>query len=99
MDNYLPRLEGTATVELKVNGSPIIVKVNGNDAPITAGNFVDLVERGVYDGLVFHRVVKEPQPFVVQGGDPQGKDRNFPVSRLGTGGFTVQKPLDLVIFP
>ncbi len=91
MDNYLPRLEGTATVELKVNGSPIIVKVNGNDAPITAGNFVDLVERGVYDGLVFHRVVKEPQPFVVQGGDPQGKDRNFPVSRLGTGGFTDPK--------
>jgi len=83
----LPKLEGKATVVLKVKGSPITIEVNGTDAPITAGNFVDLVQRGVYNGLVFHRVVREPQPFVVQGGDPQGKDPNFPVERLGTGGF------------
>lgn len=83
----LPRLEGKATVVLKVKGSPITIEVNGTDAPITAGNFVDLVQRGVYNGLVFHRVVREPQPFVVQGGDPQGKDPNFPVEALGTGGF------------
>ena len=83
----LPQLAGTAKIELIVNGSPILIEVNGNDAPITAGNFVDLVDRGVYNGLVFHRVVKEPQPFVAQGGDPQGKDPNFPVDRLGTGSF------------
>ncbi len=83
----LPRLEGTAKVELTVNGSPIIIEVDGTDAPITAGNFVDLVEKGVYDGLAFHRVIKSPQPFVAQGGDPQGKDPNFPVARLGTGGY------------
>ena len=85
--NNLPKLEGKATVVLKVKGSPIKIEVNGTDAPITAGNFVDLVQRGVYSGLVFHRVVREPQPFVVQGGDPQGKDPNFPAQRLGTGGF------------
>ena len=83
----VPKLEGKATVVLKVKGSPITIEVNGTDAPITAGNFVDLVQRGVYNGLVFHRVVRDPQPFVVQGGDPQGKDPNFPVERLGTGGF------------
>ncbi len=82
-----PRLEGKATVVLKVKGSPIKIDVDGTNAPITAGNFVDLVQRGVYNGLVFHRVVREPQPFVVQGGDPQGKNPNFPVERLGTGGF------------
>ena len=87
MFDNLPRLEGMAKVELTVKGSPIILEINGKDAPITAGNFVDLVQKGVYDGLVFHRVVKEPQPFVVQGGDPQGKDPNFPVARLGTGGY------------
>jgi len=81
------KLVGKATVVLKVKGSPIKIEVNGNDAPITAANFVDLVQQGVYNGLVFHRVVREPQPFVVQGGDPQGKDPNFPVERLGTGGF------------
>jgi peptidyl-prolyl cis-trans isomerase B (cyclophilin B) len=83
----LPKLQGKATVVLKVKGSPIKIEVDGTNAPITAGNFVDLVQRGVYNGLVFHRVVREPQPFVVQGGDPQGKDPNYPVERLGTGGF------------
>lgn len=87
MKDYLPRLEGKATVELVVNDSKIVIEVDGNEAPVTAGNFVDLVERGVYDRLAFHRVVKDPQPFVVQAGDPQGKDPNYPVSSMGTGSF------------
>ena len=86
IDN-LPRLSGKATVEMVVKGSPVTIEVDGTNAPITAGNFIDLVQRGVYDGLVFHRVVREPQPFVVQGGDPQSKDTNFPAERLGTGSF------------
>ena len=44
------------------------------DAPITTSNFIELAERGFYDGLTFHRL--EPN-FVVQGGDPNGN---------GTGG-------------
>lgn len=83
----LPQLQGKATVVMTVKGKPITIEVDGENAPITAGNFVDLVRRGVYDGLVFHRVVTTPQPFVAQGGDPQGKDPNFPIQRLGTGGF------------
>lgn len=83
----LPVLEGKATVVMTVNGSPITIEVDGTNAPITAGNFVDLVNRGVYNGLVFHRVVRQPEPFVVQGGDPQSKDPKFPEQRLGTGGF------------
>ncbi len=86
MEN-LPELIGSATIILVVNGSIIEVQVDGNNAPITAGNFVDLVEREVYDGVSFHRVVREPQPFVVQGGDPQSIDPNFPEDLLGTGGF------------
>ena len=78
----LPKLEGKATVVMTVNGSPITIEVDGTNAPITGGNFVDLVQRGVYDGLVFHRVVREPEPFVVQGGDPKGN---------GTGGFIDEK--------
>ncbi|MEA5554347.1 peptidylprolyl isomerase [Anabaena cylindrica UHCC 0172] len=83
----LPRLEGKATVVMTVNGAPITIEVDGTNAPITAGNFVDLVKKGVYDGLVFHRVVREPQPFVVQGGDPQSKDPNSSPERWGTGGY------------
>ena len=84
MSNNLPQLEGMAKVELQVNGSPILIEINGTEAPTTAGNFVDLIDQGVYDGLVFHRVIPG---FVAQGGDPQGKDLNFR-GQLGTGGFT-----------
>ncbi|MFM8975708.1 MAG: peptidylprolyl isomerase, partial [Vulcanococcus sp.] len=50
-------------------------------------NFVDLVRRGVYNNTLFHRVVREPIPFVVQGGDPQSANPNTPVDLLGTGSY------------
>ncbi|MBD2346404.1 peptidylprolyl isomerase [Anabaena subtropica] len=87
MTNSLPRLEGKATVVITVKGSPITVEVDGTNAPITAGNFVDLVQKGVYDNTVFHRVVRQPQPFVVQGGDPQSKDPKSSPQSWGTGGY------------
>lgn len=83
----LARLEGKATVELIVNGSAIRIELDGTNAPITAGNFVDLVKRGVYNKSIFHRVVKDPEPFVVQGGDPQSKDPKVPKAYWGTGNF------------
>ncbi len=83
----LAKLTGKATVEIVVNGSPITVEIEGDQAPYTAGNFVDLAEKGVYDGTVFHRVVRSPEPFVVQGGDPQSTDPNVPISQLGTGSY------------
>jgi len=85
--NNLPRLQGKATVVITVKGQPITIELDGSKTPLTAGNFVDLVNKGVYDGLVFHRVIREPQPFVAQGGDPQGKDTSVPLSALGTGGY------------
>ncbi len=83
----LPQLEGKATAEITVEGQVITVELDGDKAPITAGNFVDLAQKGVYDGTTFHRVVKSPEPFVAQGGDPQSKDPNVPSSRLGSGGY------------
>lgn len=83
----LPQLQGEATVVLQVKGKTITLAINGKDAPITAGNFIDLVDKKVYDGTAFHRVVRTPSPFVVQGGDPQSKDPNFPVQQLGTGSY------------
>jgi len=44
-------------------------------APITAQNFIDLAEDGFYDGLIFHRVVKD---FVIPGGDPLGDGSGGP---------------------
>jgi len=45
-----------------------------DDMPITAGNFQKLVEKGFYDGTIFHRII---DGFMIQGGDPTG---------TGTGG-------------
>ncbi len=83
----LPELTSAATVIMVVDGVPITIQVDGANAPITAGNFVDLVERDFYDGISFHRVVRQPQPFVIQAGDPQSKDPTVPASQLGSGGF------------
>ena len=83
----LPRLEGKATVEIMVNNKPVTVELDGDKAPYTAGNFVDLAEKGVYDGTIFHRVVTTPTPFVAQGGDPQSTDPNVSTSQLGTGNY------------
>lgn len=52
----------------------ITVKLDGETAPITVQNFVDLAKSGFYDGLTFHRIIKG---FMIQGGDPNGN---------GTGG-------------
>ncbi|MGK7913327.1 MAG: peptidylprolyl isomerase [Synechococcus sp.] len=96
-----PELSGMATVQMEVqtaagNGTVEMV-LNGEAAPLTAGNFVQLASQGFYDGLSFHRVVKDPLPFVVQGGDPLGN---------GTGGFVDpetqqprQIPLEMALEP
>jgi peptidyl-prolyl cis-trans isomerase B (cyclophilin B) len=83
----LPTLSSKATVQLTVKGQPITIELDGENAPISAGNFVELVQKKFYDGLVFHRVVRDPSPFVVQGGDPAGRDPNVPVGQLGSGGY------------
>jgi peptidyl-prolyl cis-trans isomerase B (cyclophilin B) len=72
------QLKGKATVELKLKSGVVKIELDGENAPLTAGNFADLVQRGHYNGLTFHRVVKQPSPFVAQGGDPLGN---------GTGSF------------
>ena len=86
-DATAPCLQGTTQVLLSTNRGEITIDVDGDAAPITAGNFVDLVRRGTYDGTMFHRVIREPVPFVVQGGDPKSTDRSVPLNQLGTGSF------------
>jgi peptidyl-prolyl cis-trans isomerase B (cyclophilin B) len=71
----------TAVVE--TNKGTIKFNLYEEDAPITAGNFIELAQKGFYDGLTFHRV--EPG-FVIQGGDPKGN---------GTGGSDKTIPLEV----
>ena len=53
-------------VSLRTNMGDIVLELY-NDMPITAGNFKKLVQQGVYDGTIFHRII---DGFVIQGGDP-----------------------------
>jgi len=82
-----PCLKGGATVALLTTKGEVQIQLDGDAAPLTAGNFVDLVKRGVYAGTVFHRVVRDPVPFVVQGGDPASANPKVAVSQYGTGSF------------
>ena len=52
--------------------------------PITAGNFLDLVEQEFYDGIIFHRIISN---FVIQGGDPTGTGSGGP-------GYTIDDEFD-----
>jgi peptidylprolyl isomerase len=70
----LPQLKGRATVAFKTNKGDLTVVVDGYSAPVTAGNFVDLVQRGFYDGLEFTR---SEESYVLQTGDPAGKEVGF----------------------
>lgn len=63
----------TATIEVEDYGT-IVLELDGDQAPITVQNFVDLANDGFYDGLTFHRIIPG---FMIQGGDPEGN---------GTGG-------------
>ena len=82
-----PCLKGSAVVVLETSKGKVELTLDGAAAPLTAGNFVDLVKRGVYTNTLFHRVVKEPMPFVVQGGDPATADPATPSTQYGTGNF------------
>ncbi len=91
---YTPAYQpnGNEVAVITTNKGVIRVKLDGEGAPIHVGNFVELAEKGFYDGIKFHRYVPG---FVIQGGDPQTKEFsreevarmvNMPMSRLGTGG-------------
>src|ERR1700759_986340 len=68
----------TATFETSLGN--FTVELFADQTPITAGNFVKLAKSGFYDGLHFHRVIKD---FMIQFGCEYSKDPNSP--RAGTG--------------
>ncbi|MEA5618930.1 peptidylprolyl isomerase [Cronbergia sp. UHCC 0137] len=70
----LPQLKGRATIALTTSKGDLTVVVDGYSAPVTAGNFVDLVQRGFYNGLEFTR---SEESYVLQTGDPIGKEVGF----------------------
>lgn len=71
------------TAEIQTEKGNMKVEFFEKDAPGTVKNFVDLAQKGFYDGLTFHRVIPD---FMIQGGCPQGS---------GVGGPGYQIPCEL----
>ena len=67
------------TIEME-DGGVIRLELYPDIAPITVDNFVSLVKKGFYDGLIFHRVISG---FMIQGGDPKG-------TGMGGPGYTIK---------
>ena len=68
-------LKGNYQVEIKIKDyGTIYAEIDAETAPITVTNLVNLCKNHIYDGLTFHRIIKD---FMIQGGDPNGD---------GTGG-------------
>jgi cyclophilin family peptidyl-prolyl cis-trans isomerase len=63
------------TAYVQTNHGAFSIELFEDKAPITTKNFVDLAEKGFYDGVVFHRVISG---FMIQGGDPTGTGRGGP---------------------
>ncbi len=68
-DDNLPR------VLLKTNRGDVVIELFENQAPNSVANFIALVQKGFYNGLTFHRVLKG---FMAQGGDPTGSGAGGP---------------------
>jgi peptidylprolyl isomerase len=63
---------GVKTVCLETNQGTIEIKIKPSVAPKTCENFLTLVQKHYYDGIIFHRVIKD---FMLQTGDPTGTGR------------------------
>lgn len=76
-----------AIVEIETTEGPIKVLLYG-DTPAHQSNFLKLAEEGFYDGVLFHRVIKD---FMIQTGDPESKNAT-PEQHLGSGdpGYTIE---------
>jgi peptidylprolyl isomerase len=75
---YIMENNAHTKIKLETNYGNIVIELY-EETPITSGNFKNLVEKGTYDNVVFHRVIEN---FMIQGGDPTGT--GFGDSRIPT---------------
>lgn len=82
--SFLASVFGSASVRLKIEGkSDITMQLDPISAPLTSANLVTLINKGFYDGIIFHRY---EVGFVIQGGDPLTKTLPLTDPSIGTGG-------------
>ena len=62
-------------IKITTNKGVFVAEMFEDKAPLTTKNFIELVEKGFYDGIIFHRVI---DGFMIQGGDPTGTGMGGP---------------------
>ena len=62
-------------IKFTTNKGVFVAEMFEDKAPLTTKNFIELVEKGFYDGIIFHRVI---DGFMIQGGDPTGSGMGGP---------------------
>ncbi|MHB1139364.1 MAG: peptidylprolyl isomerase [Microthrixaceae bacterium] len=67
--------EKSYQAEIVTNHGTMTAYLHAKDAPNTVNNFVNLARYHYYDGIIFHRIIRE---FMIQGGDPEGSGRGGP---------------------
>ena len=67
-------------IKFTTNKGVFVAEMFEDKAPLTTKNFIELVEKGFYDGIIFHRVI---DGFMIQGGDPTG-------TRMGGPGYKIK---------
>ena len=70
----LPRLLGRASVLIETSKGPMNAIIDGYNAPLTAGAFIDLAQKGFYEGLPINRA---EEFFILQTGDPKGSNTGY----------------------
>jgi len=71
---------------MKTSKGDITIELFTDTMPITAGNFLELVDNGYYNGLHFHRIISG---FMLQGGCPHSRDPNSPQCGRGDPGYKI----------
>ena len=91
IDRQVKKGEKEYYVKIETSYGDMVVKLY-NETPLHRDNFLKLVKEGVYDDLLFHRVINQ---FMIQGGDPNSRNAK-PGQMLGEGGLGYTVPAEFV---
>ncbi len=75
VNNTNPTKNNMHNITIETNKGTIVIETYDADAPKTVQNFITLAEKGFYNNLIFHRIIKD---FMIQGGDPTGTGMGGP---------------------
>ena len=94
LSNYANAQTSDKVVILETQSGKIVIEFFPQDAPKTVENFLKLADSGFYDGVVFHRIIKD---FMIQGGDPLTKQvENQGQWGTGNAGYNIQAEFNTI---